>query len=305
MWNFAAPFGFGGAVRNTAAFIRPNRIVRDLSGLPAVLGRFGPFEVRLATTTREIRKAQRLRFKVFYEEGGAAPQQRGALTRRDICRFDKICDHLLVIDKDQLNRFGRKKPKIVGVYRLLRGDTAARHQGFYSETEFDIAPLLARQPGKRFLELGRSCVDAQYRSKRVIELLWRGLWVYAKHHRIDVLIGCASLPGVDPLALALPLSFLHRHALADQEWRVRPLAGRGVNMAILETKAIDARKGVAALPPLLKAYLRAGAKFGDGAVIDAQFGTTDVFTIMPLSDMEDRYLNYYGGPMEMPESYVA
>lgn len=305
MWNFAAPFGFGGAVRNTAAFIRPNRIVRDLSGLPAVLGRFGPFEVRLATTSREIRKAQRLRFKVFYEEGAATPQQRAALTRRDICRFDKICDHLLVIDKDQLNRFGRKKPKIVGVYRLLRGDTAARHQGFYSETEFDIAPLLARQPGKRFLELGRSCVDAQYRSKRVIELLWRGLWVYAKHHRIDVLIGCASLPGVDPLALALPLSFLHRHALADEEWRVRPLAGRGVEMAVLDAKAIDARKGVAALPPLLKAYLRAGAKFGDGAVIDTQFGTTDVFTIMPLNDMEDRYLNYYGGPMEMPDSYVA
>ncbi|MGI8568550.1 MAG: GNAT family N-acetyltransferase [Methylocella sp.] len=274
MWNLATPSGFGGAVRHTAAFIRPNRIVRDLSGLPAVLGRFGPFEVRLATTSREIRKAHRLRFKVFYEEGAATPQQRAALTRRDICPFDKICDHLLVIDKDQRNRFGRKKPKIVGVYRLLRGDTAARRQGFYSATEFDIAPLLARHPGKRFLELGRSCVHPQYRSKRVIELLWRGLWVYAKHHRIE-------------------------------EWRVRPLAGRGVDMAVLDAKAIDARKGVAALPPLLKAYLRAGAKFGDGAVIDAQFGTTDVFTILPLSDLEDRYLNYYGGPMEMPESYVA
>ena len=343
MWNIATPSGFGGAVRHTAAFIKPNRIVRDLSGLPAVLGRFGPFEIRLATTSREIRKAQRLRFKVFFEEGQAMPQQVAALTRRDICPFDKICDHLLVIDKDQRNRFGRKKPKIVGVYRLLRGNTAGRHLdhddfglnqskimnvidskslerdaggkpgstfphpalGFYSATEFDIAPLLARHPGKHFLELGRSCVHAQYRSKRVIELLWRGLWVYAKHHRIDVLIGCASLPGVDPLALALPLSFLHRHALADEEWRVRPLAGRGVDMAILDTKAIDARKGVAALPPLLKAYLRAGAKFGDGAVIDAQFGTTDVFTILPLSDLEERYQNYYGGPMEMPESYIA
>jgi L-ornithine Nalpha-acyltransferase len=303
MWNIATPFG--GAVRHTAAYIKPNRIVRDLSGLPAVLGRFGPFEVRLATTSREIRKAQRLRFKVFFEEGAAIPQQRAALTRRDICPFDKICDHLLVIDKDQRNRFGRKKAKIVGVYRLLRGDTASRHQGFYSETEFDIAPLLARHQGKRFLELGRSCVHAQYRSKRVIELLWRGLWVYAKHHRIDALIGCASLPGIDPIALALPLSFLYRHALADEEWRVRPLAGRGVGMAILDTQAIDARKGVAALPPLLKAYLRAGAKFGDGAVIDAQFGTTDVFTIMPLIDLEERYQEYYGGPMEMPESYVA
>ena len=305
MWSIATPSAFVGAVRQTAAFIKPNRIVRDLSGLPAVLGRFGPFEVRLATTSREIRKAQRLRFKVFYEEGHAMPRQRAALTRRDICPFDKICDHLLVFDKDQRNRFGRRKPKIVGVYRLLRGDAAARHQGFYSETEFDVAPLLARHSGKRFLELGRSCVHAQYRSKRVIELLWRGLWVYAKHHRIDVLIGCASLPGVDPLALALPLSFLHCHALADEEWHVRPLAGRGLDMAVLGAKAIDARKGIAALPPLLKAYLRAGAKFGDGAVIDPQFGTTDVFTIMPLSDMEERYLNYYGGPMEMPDSYVA
>ncbi|MGH6834573.1 MAG: GNAT family N-acyltransferase [Methylocella sp.] len=305
MWNLSAPFGLGGGVRHAATLIGPNRIVRDLSGLPAVLGRFGPFEVRLATTSREIRKAQRLRFKVFYEEGHAIPLHRAALTRRDICPFDKICDHLLVIDKEQRNRVGRKKPKIVGVYRLLRGDAAARHLGFYSATEFDIAPLLARHQGKRFLELGRSCVHAQYRSKRVIELLWRGLWVYAKHHRIDVLIGCASLPGADPIALALPLSFLHRHALADEEWRVRPLAGRGVDMAVLGSKAIDARKGVAALPPLLKAYLRAGAKFGDGAVIDAQFGTTDVFTILPLGDLEDRYQNYYGGPMEAPESYVA
>ncbi len=130
MWNKVTPPGFKGAVRHTAAFIRPNRVVRDLSGLPAVLGRFGPFEVRLATTSREISKAQRLRFKVFFEEGPATPQQSAALTRRDICPFDKICDHLLVIDKDQLNRFGRKKPKIVGVYRLLRGDTAAATKAF-------------------------------------------------------------------------------------------------------------------------------------------------------------------------------
>jgi L-ornithine Nalpha-acyltransferase len=225
-----------------------------LSGAPSVLGRFGPFEVRLAATRREIRKAQRLRFEVFYEEGQAIPHQGAALTRRDICPFDRFCDHLLVIDKEQLNRLGRKKPKVVGVYRLLRGDVAASHQGFYSETEFDIAPLLARHPGKRFLELGRSCVHAEYRSKRVI---------------------------------------------------VRPLTGRGVDMAILDGKVIDARKGAAALPPLLKAYLRAGAKFGDGAVIDPQFRTTDVFTMMPLADLEERYMSYYGGPMELPDSYVA
>ena len=232
MWNIATPSGFGEAIRHTASFIRPRRVTRDLSGLPAVLGRFGPYEIRLAVANRDIRKAQRLRYKVFYEEGEAIPYQTAALTRRDMCPFDKYCDHLLVIDKEKLNRLGRKKPKVVGVYRLLRGDIAARHQGFYSQTEFDIAPLLARHPGKKFLELGRSCVHPDYRSKRVIELLWRGLWAYAKHHRIDVLIGCASLPGVDPHALATPLGFLHRHALASGVWSVRPLKGRGVGMAI-------------------------------------------------------------------------
>src|ERR1700730_2388054 len=98
MWNIATPSGFGGPVRHTAAFIRPNRIVRDLSGLPAVLGCFGPLEVRLATTSREIRKAPRLRLKLFFEELQVATRQGAALTRRDICPFDKICDHLLVID---------------------------------------------------------------------------------------------------------------------------------------------------------------------------------------------------------------
>lgn len=303
MWPIGAPLG--GIVHRPALLIkRRRRIIRDLSGLPATLGRFGQFEIRLATTKQEIRKAQRLRFQVFFEEGGAAPQQGPALVRRDICPFDRVCDHLLVIDREARNHFGRAKPKIVGVYRLLRGDVAQRSIGFYSQREFDIAPLLARHADKRFLELGRSCVHPKYRSKRVIELLWRGLWIYAKHHRIDVLIGCASLPGVNPLALALPLSFLHYQASAAEEWSVRPLSDR-IEMAMLDKTAVDPRKGIAALPPLLKAYLRIGARFSDGAVIDAQFGTIDVFTIMPLADIEERYISYYGGPMEMPDSLAA
>lgn len=303
MWPLGAPFGE--TAQFPARFIKPRRLIRDLEGLAPVLGRFGPFEIRLATTKKEIRRAQRLRYEVFYEEGGAIANQASALVRRDICPFDAFCDHLLVIDTDRVNRFGRPKPKIVGTYRLLRREVAERHHGFYSQREFDIAPLLARHANKRFLELGRSCVHPQYRSKRAIELLWRGLWRYVKHHRIDVLIGCASLPGVDPRALAVPLSFLHHHASAAKEWSVRPVPGRSIRMDILQGSAIDARRSLAALPPLLKAYLRVGAKFGDGAVVDDQFGTIDVFTVMPLSEVEDRYVNYYGGPMEMPESTIA
>ncbi len=303
MWPIGAPFG--GIARSPARFIKPRRIIRDLQGLPAILGAFGPFEIRLATTKKEIRKAQRLRYEVFFEEGDAVANQTAALVRRDICPFDAVCDHLLVVDKDAVNRFGRPKPRIVGAYRLLRREVAERSGGFYSGREFDIAPLLARHPNARFLELGRSCVHPQYRSKRAIELLWRGLWRYATHHRIDALIGCASLPGTDPQAVAAPLSFLHHEACAPAQWSVRPLAGRAVRMDILDKGAIDARRAVAALPPLIKAYLRVGAKFGDGAVIDPQFGTIDVFTIMPLADIEERYVSYYGGPMEMPEAALA
>jgi putative hemolysin len=307
MWPLNTAFDFGPIIefpRKPRAH-PPRRAKRDLAGLPRVLGRFGSFEIRLAATKKDVRKAQKLRYKVFYEEGGASAQAHVALVRRDLCPFDKFCDHLLVYDMDNRNSFGRVKAKLVGTYRLLRRAVAEQHGGFYSAGEFDIGSLLARHKDMNFLELGRSCVHAKYRSKRVIELLWRGLWIYAKHHHVDVLIGCASLPGTNPLALALPLSFLHHRASAEDDWQVAPLKGRAVPMGILEAGGVDARKGIAALPPLVKAYLRVGAKFGNGAVIDKQFGTIDVFTIMQIAEIEDRYIAHFGGPEDVKERAAA
>lgn len=305
MWSLNPPFGIGAVIelrRNAGLPCNPGPLAAEAG---TVLGQFGPFEIRLASTKGEIRRAQRLRYKVFYEQGQAVARHAEALVRRDLCPFDDICDHLLVIDRAARNSFGRIKPKVVGTYRLLRGEIAARHGGFYSQGEFEIEPLLARHPGKRFLELGRSCVHPSYRSKRVIELLWRGLWIYAKNHEIDVLVGCASLPGTNPLALALPLSFLHHRASAGPEWQVHPRDGRGVRMAILEQAAVDVAKGIATLPPLIKAYLRVGAKFGDGAVVDKEFGTIDVFTIMPVAEIEARYIAHFGTPGEAKEYAAA
>lgn len=306
MWHIGTAFGFGGIFPAPSQIIKPRRkIIRDLEGLPAVLGRSGPYEIRLATTAQEIRKAQRLRYKVFFQEGHATAAQGAKLRRLDLCPLDRVCDHLLIVDTSHKAHFPNRKPKVVGTYRLLRGEVADRGKGFYSQSEFNIAPLLDRHKDKRFLELGRSCVHEKYRSKRVIELLWRGLWTYAKHHKIDVLIGCASLPGVDPKTLAVPLSFLHHHASSGPEWRVEPQPGRAVNMAILAKDAVDFRKGLTALPPLLKAYLRVGATFGDGAVIDPLFHTIDVFTIMPLADIEARYVAHYGTQSLRPEPLLA
>jgi putative hemolysin len=190
------------------------------------------------------------------------------------------------------NRIGR--PGVVGTYRLLRQDMAERHAGFYSAGEFDVAALLARHRGKKFLELGRSCVLPPYRNRRTVELLWHGIWSYVLLHRLDVMIGCASLEGIDPDRLAMPLSFLHHFARAAEDWRTRALPGRYVEMDRLARFAIDRKAALHALPPLIKGYLRLGAAVGDGAVLDHQFGTTDVFIVLPVAAISARYIGHFG-----------
>lgn len=264
-----------------------------------VLGRIGTLEVRLASGRKDVKRAQRLRFRVFYDEMAAIPDMVSRLKRRDIDPFDAVCDHLLVIDTAAPAKlFGkagkRTKPRVVGTYRLLRQDVAERHGGFYSAGEYDIAPLLAAHPGKRFLELGRSCVLAPYRDKRTVELLWHGIWTYVRRHKIDAMFGCASFEGTDPAALAMPLSFLHHNALAAPEWRARALSSRHVSMNLLPKEAVAMKTALHALPPLIKGYLRVGATFGDGAVIDRQFGTTDVLVVLPVEAIHPRYIGHFG-----------
>lgn len=278
-----------GPLANLLAF--PGRR-KKRSAPGGTLLRVGSLELRLAQTKKEIRRAQRLRYKVFYEEGGAIPDRTAALIRRDVCRFDRICDHLLVVDHDGRNRFGRRKPKVVGTYRLLRQEVADEHFGFYSTTEFDLAPLLARHPDKRFLELGRSCVLAPYRTKRTLDLLWRGIGLYIDHHRIDVMFGCASLSGVDATRHAHALAFLAQHKKGDDEWSAPALPDR--RTIVPAVGSIDARRALSELPPLVKGYLRCGARFGDSVVIDRQFNTCDVFVVMPVAEIDPRVMGRFG-----------
>jgi L-ornithine Nalpha-acyltransferase len=282
--------------RDAARLGRPEAPVRDLRGLPASLGRIGSLEVRLATTRKEIRRAQRLRYKVFYEEMGAIPDAVAMLSRRDKDDFDRICDHLIVVDHAAPSKVpgAPPKPRTVGAYRLLRQDIADRNFGFYSESEFDIGAAVRADHGARLLELGRSCVHKDYRNKRTVELLWHGVWSYVLHHRIDRLFGCASFEGTDPRSLALPLSFLRRHAPAEGAWDIRARPGRGSSMDILQADDIDPRAALSAMPPLIKGYLRLGATFGREAVIDRQFGATDVFVLLDVAKIERRYIEHFG-----------
>jgi putative hemolysin len=257
--------------------------------LPEILSTAGELEVRLARGPEDVLAAQRLRYQVFYEEMAAEPTPQMAAARRDFDAFDEICDILLVVDPGR-----RDGDSVVGTYRLLRQDVAMRHGGYYSSSEYDLSPLLEQlSDARRGLELGRSCVHPSYRTTATIQLLWRGIASYLAAHRIAYMFGCASLPGTDPAALAPQLSFLRRRFLAPDELRVRALPERYVSMDLGAQDEFSERRAMKTLPPLVKGYLRLGCYVGDGAVIDRQFGTTDVFIILPVERIRERYFSHF------------
>ena len=297
--RFSAPLRFAG-IPNIVPVLKAYsgfRIARPaMPDSPRTLGRLGALEVRLARNAAEIRRAQKLRYRVFYREMSAVPDAASFLSRRDVDPFDAVCDHLLVVDHAAPRL--RKTPPVVGTYRLLRQEVADRQSGFYSAGEFDVDALVSRHSEHRFLELGRSCVLAPYRNKRTLELLWHGIWAYVLAHRIDVMIGCASLEGIDPDRLALPLSFLHHYARAPEAWRAAALPGRHVDLDRMPKSAVNPRAALQSLPPLIKGYLRVGAFVGDGAVVDHQFGTTDVLIVLPVARINSRYVEHFGSGAE-------
>ena len=190
--------------------------------------------------------------------------------------FDPYCEHLVVRDENT--------GAVVGTYRILSPAQAVKIGGYYSEGEFDLTRLQHLRP--RMVEIGRSCVHADYRSGATITLLWAGLARYMLQHRYDYLIGCASMSMADGgHAAASVYRGLHEH-MSPLEYRVFPRCR-------LSLEALD-QDLPATLPPLIKGYLRVGAMVGDGAVIDHQFGTTDVFVVMPVSNISARYIGHFG-----------
>ena len=243
--------------------------------------------LRLARCAAEIDAAQALRFRVFYGEMGARADAATQASERDADEFDAVADHLLVID----HRLGDGPDAVVGTYRLIRSAAAARIGRFYTAAEYDLTALLT-QP-LELLELGRSCVDPGYRTSGTMQLLWRGIAAYVFIHRIDLMFGCACLPGTDLVALGPMLSYLHSHHLAPAEIRPRALPARYQPMDRVDPHQVNARAALNDLPPLIKGYLRLGGFVGDGAVLDEQFNTTDVCVVVKTDMVTSKYSKHY------------
>ena len=173
----------------------------------------------------------------------------------------------------------------------MRDEAARAGPGFYSASEYDLAPILAA--GRRSVELGRSCVAAKHRGGPAMHLLWNGLAAYVLERRIELLFGVASFPGTDPEPLAEALSLLHHDHLAPPDLRVRAQPSHALAMDLMPRADIDAPRALQAIPPLIKAYLRVGGFVGDGAFVDRAFNTIDVCVIMDTARMTARYADFY------------
>ncbi|MDB6179453.1 GNAT family N-acetyltransferase [Paracoccus sp. Z330] len=253
------------------------------------------FDIRIARSGSDLRAAQRLRYRVFIEElGGTGPLvDHEARLERD--EFDDVVDHLCLIDR---RRSVNALDHVVGVYRLLPGDRAKSFGRFYCDGEYDLTPL--RQTDRSVLELGRSCVDPAFRGGTGMFLLWNALADYVLDHGIEILFGVASFHGTDSRQLAPSLSWLHHNHLAPRDLRPVARPDGFQSMDLIAPEHLDRRAAMIGMPALIKAYLRLGGLVGEGAFVDRDFNTTDVFLLMDTKAMSDKHRKFYESRWQKP-----
>lgn len=236
----------------------------------------GRFVVSFATTPEEIRETQQLRYRIFAGELGA--QIDGGDAAIDTDQYDRWCRHLLVRDTSTGN--------IVACTRILTDDQAPNAGGFYSSGEFDLA-MIDSLPG-RVMEIGRTCVDAEFRNGATIAILWQGIAGFITSHGYDYVFGCASIGLEDGGAQAHAiLQNIRGKYLAPESQHVRPYYA---------LPAADGRPSEKTrMPPLLKAYVSLGAKVCGEAYWDRDFNCADVFMLLNVSDLCPRYARHFLG----------
>ena len=245
-----------------------------------LLYRYKNLELRLINGDDElVYHAQKLRHKSFFNTNC-----NGIDIEKD--KFDSICKHLVVIDKSISDL------KVVGTYRLLSGKILSDHLGFYSASEFNLDPL--REYKQSILEVGRSCVDQNYRNGKIIKMLWKGLTREIIIENYNYVIGCASFSETDPKKIRRELSYLNHFHMAPKKFDIRAILEKKVDWKIIGKSNINVKEVFNNLPPLIKAYLRVGAWISGEAVLDKVFKTIDVCVLLKSSNIKEKYLNLSG-----------
>ena len=247
------------------------------------------FVIKLANEKSELKKSQALRYSVFYKEKKAKPTFSKKMMRLDYDKIDKFADHLIVID----NKRKGIKNKIVGTYRLTRGDVAMSFGGFYTSSEFDLANILNLYKHNQILELGRSCVHKDYRNGTTLNLLWKAIAEYIKLYDIKVLLGCASFPGTDVQEFSKELSYLRRNFSLPDKMSVKSLFNNNNLVYNINNSNESDLRTFAKLPPLIKGYLRVGGRVSDSFFVDYDFNTIDICVVVQTGNIDKKYKNKF------------
>jgi len=226
------------------------------------------FETVIVEDGRFLEKAQVLRRKVFFKEAG-----------KDEDRFDKFCQHLVVIEKRTKN--------IVGTYRLFLRSVAEETIGFYSETEFDLKNIKKNCRGE-LLEIGRACVDETYRKYPIINLMWKAIISYIEEYKVKFVFGCASIDNPSPQNVGKIFRFFKERYFSSSRLRVHPLAGKRYPY-IDNIKDITETEIMELLPSLIKGYLKMGAIVCGDPAWDKTFNTADFFMLLNTKKINITY----------------
>ena len=269
--------------KTMSSIIRKKKIIKKIkSEFKPII--FKNFTIKIAESNFEIKKAQSLRYKIFFKEKKIKKKSFKFLLQRDYDFYDKISDHLIIIDNNREIR-----DNVIGTYRLLRGNCAKLYRGFYTEQEFDISNLKKNFSSKDILELGRSCVHPQYRSGIILKLLWQGISNYIKMYKIKILMGCASFHGTNPSKFKDEFSLLYERYRLPEDYDVKSLQSNEISF----NKNINHSTILNKLPPLIKGYLRAGGMVSENFYIDTEFETIDYCVIMLTEKIVSRYQNKF------------
>lgn len=224
----------------------------------------GNFEVKTVREGVFFEKALCLRHRIFFQREG-----------RDEDKYDKFCEHLIVVDKDTNN--------VVGTYRLLLRSVADRNEGFYSETEFDIENIKSNCKGE-LLEIGRACVDRKYRAYQVINIMWKEIISYLERNKISYVFGCPSIDHPTPESVGKIVKFFKDKVFSLPQFQAYPLEGKQYPYEECICSFSD-KEIIKLIPALLRGYLKMGALICSEPVWDKIFNTADFFILLDTKKM--------------------
>lgn len=238
-----------------------------------VLSVRGRYSVEIADSQEEIEKCLQLRYQIFSEEMGA--ELKSGDTGLDKDKYDQYCIHLMVIDNTN--------KKVIATTRLLTSDAAHHAGGYYSETEFNLSRII--KDNHRYMEVGRTCIHADYRVGSALPLLWQGIAFIVMDQDVDYMFGCASIPYYgDAKYISSIMHYIKQHHFSDEDERVIPH---------IPVKSEEEVSGDVILPTLLKGYLKQGAQVCGEPYWDAQFGVADVFVLLDCDRIAQRYQKHF------------